>query len=343
MLSAAKHLTASAGNGCEILRFAQDDNVAPRPSPLTSRVLHHDGVGDAVIPIKTLLFAQHGWADTNQAMQRFGETVASPGSLVIAPNLGYVRTWLRIEPLIEIAEQEAARALAEHPRAGIRAVGHSMGGLIWIELLTRHPEWLARTERLVLIGCPVGGAELAGLLDPLGLMIGRDLRVDRRAKGEAIAAVVPTLTIVGDLFGPHDGTVSHESARLVNARFVLTPSASHAALRYSSLVSRLVRAFFEDPEPPATDLDDLVARIQAVPGIRAADPRLLRLARVVLMLGDGSTIRTLNAIPGQELVFVTDGEGRCVYAGSVPGSSRPALRQALDEAREQHRPTLLDP
>ena len=223
-------------------------------------------MADTPLPIETLLFAQHGWADNNQAMQRFGETVAPPGSLVIAPNLGYVRTWLRIEPLIEIAEHEAARALAEYPDARIRVVGHSMGGLIWIELLTRHPDWLARTDRLALVGCPVGGAVLAGLLDPLGLTIGRDLKVDRREKAEAIAAAVPTLTIVGDLLGPHDGTVSHESARVPHARFVLTPSASHASLRHSPLVARLVRAFFEEPNPPSTDLDALVAGIQAVPG-----------------------------------------------------------------------------
>jgi pimeloyl-ACP methyl ester carboxylesterase len=299
-------------------------------------------VSRAAIPIQTLLFAQHGWADTNQAMQRFGEAVASPGSLVIAPNLGYVRTWLRIEPLIEIVEHEAARALAEYPQARIRAVGHSMGGLIWIELLTRHPDWLARTDRLALVGCPVGGSELAGLLDPLGLTIGRDLRMDRRAKAEAIAAVVPTLTIVGDLFGPHDGTVTHESARVANARFVLTPSASHAALRTSPLVTRLVRAFFEEPTPPETDLADLVARIQGVPGIRTADPFLLRLANVVLLLADGSTVRTLNVIPGVELVFVTDGAGRCAYAGAVQSSNREALRRALEEAREHHRTALLD-
>jgi hypothetical protein len=300
-------------------------------------------VSNRPLQIETLLFAQHGWADTNQAMQRFGETVATPGSLVIAPNLGYIRSWLRIEPLIEIAEHQAVQALAEYPDARIRVVGHSMGGLIWIELLTRHPEWLGRVDRLALIGCPVGGAELAGILDPLGLTIGRDLRVDRRAKAEAIAAAVPTLTIVGDLFGPHDGTVSHGSARLENARFVLTPSASHAALRHSLVVTRLVRAFFEQPTPPTTDLDDLVTRIQAVPGIRAADSRLLRLSSVALMLLDGSTVRTLSVIPGVELVFVTDGEGRCAYAGAVSGSNRPALRQVLDEAREHHRSALLVP
>jgi pimeloyl-ACP methyl ester carboxylesterase len=309
---------------------------------MSARVRHHKNVANALIPIETLLFAQHGWADNNQAMQRFAETVAAPGSLVIAPNLGYVRSWLRMDPLIEIAEREAIRAMTEHPQARIRAIGHSMGGLIWIELLTRHPEWISRIDRLALVGCPVGGAELAGFLDPLGLTIGRDLRVDRRAKAEAVAAVIPTITIVGDLFGPHDGTVSHESARLVNARFVLTPSASHAALRYSPMVSRLVRAFFEQPSPPEIDLEALVARMQTVPGIRAADPLLLRLASVSLMLADGSTVRTLNVIPGVELVFVTDGEGRCVFAGAVPWSNRTALRQALDEAREHHRSILLD-
>ena len=85
-----------------------------------------------------------------------------------------------------------------------------------------------------------------------------------------------------------------------------------------------------------------MARIQAVQGIRAADSRLLRLASVVLILADGSTVRTLSVIFGLELVFVTDGEGRCVYAGAVPGSSRPALRQTLDEALEHHGPALPD-
>ena len=60
--------------------------------------------------IDTLLFAQHGWADTNQAMLRFGQEIAGPGDLVIAPNLGYVRTWLRIEPLIATVERGRLRS-----------------------------------------------------------------------------------------------------------------------------------------------------------------------------------------------------------------------------------------
>lgn len=298
-------------------------------------------MNDTRAPVETLLFAQHGWADDNRAMQRLGAAMEQPGARVIATNLGYVRTWLRIEPLIEIAEQAAQEALTEHPEARIRVIGHSMGGLIWIELLTRHPEWLVRTDRLALIGCPVGGAELAFMLDLGGLMIGRDLRVDRRARAEAVAAMVPTITIVGGLLGSHDGTVSHQSARLPNARFVQAPSASHATSRHSPWVTRLVRAFFEEPAPDAVDLGALVDRISAIPGIRPAEPRLMHLAQVDVMLADGTTIRTLNALLGLRMVFVADSEGQCRYAGSVPSSSRSALERTVSEIQAHYEPHLL--
>lgn len=292
-------------------------------------------------PVETLLFAQHGWADTNQAMERLGRALAQPGTRVIAPNLGYVRTWLRIEPLIQIAEEAAARALTEHPDARIRAVGHSMGGLIWIELLSRHPEWLSRIDRLALVGCPVGGADLAGILDPLGLTIGRDLRVNRREQAEAVATAVPTLSIVGDLMGQHDGTVSHESSRLANARFVVAPSASHAALRHSPWVTRLIRAFFDRPDPPATDCAAIIAELERIPGIRPAEPQLARFASIVLMLADGATVRLLNVMPGVDLVFVADGHGTCQYAGAVPWPRGATLRDALAAIREQTNGSVL--
>ena len=292
-------------------------------------------MSDGQPPIHTILFAQHGWADTNQAMQRLGESLAGPGTRVIAPNLGYVRTWLRMEPLIQTAEREAERAIAEHPHARVRVVGHSMGGLIWIELLTRHPAWLLHVDRLALVGCPVGGAELAGFLDPLGLTIGRDLRVNRRAQAEAVASMVPTLSIVGDLIGPHDGTVSHESSRLANARLVVAPSASHAALRYNPWVTRLVRSFFEQPDPPPADLAPIIAILQRVPGLLPAEPQLARFANVTLMLADGSTVRTQHAVPGVDLVFVADGQGTCHFAGAAPWPNGPALQAALDEVRRQ--------
>jgi pimeloyl-ACP methyl ester carboxylesterase len=290
-----------------------------------------------------LLFAQHGWADTNRAMQRFGETVAPPGALVIAPNLGYVRTWLRIEPLIETVERMAADALAQHPDAPMRVVGHSLGGLIWIELLARRPDWLARTDRLVLIGCPIAGAALAHLFDPFGLSIARDLKVDRRAQAEQVAAGVPTLSIVGDLLGPHDGTVSHDSARLRNARLVLAPSSTHAGLRRSSWAHLLTRSFFERGGSDETDLAALVGQIEAIPGIRTEESRLFRLARVAMMFADGTTIRLFDVMPGLEFVFVADGEGRCVYAGSLLWPKRGAVRRAFHEIRDRERSALLYP
>ena len=46
-------------------------------------------------------------------MLRFGQGVAPPGSLVIAPSLGYVRTWLRLEPLIARPGMVLSRAQLE--------------------------------------------------------------------------------------------------------------------------------------------------------------------------------------------------------------------------------------
>jgi pimeloyl-ACP methyl ester carboxylesterase len=291
---------------------------------------------------ETILVAQHGWADNNRAMLAFGREVASPTTMVIAPNLGYRRTWLRMAPLVDTAEQAVEQALQEHPAAVLRIVGHSMGGLIWIELLTRRSDWLQRTDRLVLIGCPVGGANLAAILDPLGLTIGRDLSVDRRALAEALTPSVPTLVIVGDLLGPHDGTVSHESARIANARFIRVPSSSHAGLRRSRWVTALVRAFLERAELPPLDLDAIVAQLQAAPRLRAVNGQMVQLASVRCMFEDGSTIRTLR-LPGHaEIVFVIDGAGECRYAGGVPWRDRRDLEAALRAIRTEHNDAIVD-
>jgi pimeloyl-ACP methyl ester carboxylesterase len=290
-----------------------------------------------------LLFAQHGWADTNQAMLRFGEEVASPGTRVVAPNLGYVRTWLRMDPLVAMVERVATQKLDEHPDARLQVVGHSMGGLIWIELLTRHPEWRERTDRLVLIGCPIGGAHLARILDPFGWSIARDLKVDRRSLAEEVAAAVPTLSIVGDLLGPHDGTISHESARLQNAPFVLAPASSHAGLRRSPWVSLLTRSFFAQGSMVETNLAAIVERIKAVPGVRPAEAQAFRLARIALMFADGATVRLFDVMLSMVLVFVADREGRCVYAGQVPWAGRADLREVLDEIERERRDALLYP
>jgi hypothetical protein len=52
-----------------------------------------------------ILYAQHGWADNNRAILDLAQKLATPKTLAIAPSLGYYRTWLRIQPLIEAVEK----------------------------------------------------------------------------------------------------------------------------------------------------------------------------------------------------------------------------------------------
>src|SRR4051794_25090341 len=132
-------------------------------------------------PPTRILFSQHGWADTNRQMLPFGRAVSGPETLVVATDLGYIRTWQRMAPMIDHVEREAATLLAAYPSAALQIVGHSMGGLIWLEVLGRHPSWLSRLTALVLIASPVRGTRLGRHLDPTGLSIGRDLHRDRRS------------------------------------------------------------------------------------------------------------------------------------------------------------------
>ena len=129
-----------------------------------------------------LLFAQHGWADTNQAMLTLAEALAAGEGQIVAPCLNYAMTWLRIAPLIDEVDALATATLVRQPDLPVRVVGHSMGGLIWLEVLNRHPEWWPRIEFLALVGSPVGGADLGRILDPLqvGVGIAADLGRDRR-------------------------------------------------------------------------------------------------------------------------------------------------------------------
>jgi pimeloyl-ACP methyl ester carboxylesterase len=280
-----------------------------------------------------LLFAQHGWADNQQTISRLAQEVATPHTRIIAPDLGYIKTWIRIAPLINLVESQAEEALSRHPTLPIRIIGHSMGGLIWLEVLHRHREWWPRIERLALVAVPVGGADLGRIFDPLGLGIGiaRDLGVNRRALAEAVAAEISTLVIAGDKDGGSDGTITLESVRFRHARLICIPGLAHHKLRSHPSVAGLLRDFWEHgAHKPLDDaMLDIVERLRALPGMTDAHRRDLRRARVHTFFRDGHTIRTWKNLVGVQHVFIADGEGQCLFAGFVGWLHARELRQTL--------------
>jgi pimeloyl-ACP methyl ester carboxylesterase len=121
---------------------------------------------------KLIIFSQHGMSDTNHAMDSLAHQVAPPHSHIVAPNLGFIQTHFAIEPLIQKVERSAAHAFAEYPDLPARIIATSLGGVIWVEVLSRHREWWSKIESLILLGSPIGGADLARIIDPFGWVLG---------------------------------------------------------------------------------------------------------------------------------------------------------------------------
>ena len=162
-------------------------------------------------------------------MVSMAKDLAADEAQIVAPSLNYAMTWLRIEPLVTAVEQQAMVALEEFPDRPWRIIGHSMGGLIWLELLNRRPDWRLRVEFLTLVASPVGGADLGRIIDPLqvGVGIAADLGKDRRPLAASIAAEIDTLVLAGDIDNGSDGTITLESTKVPNAQFVRLTGLSH--------------------------------------------------------------------------------------------------------------------
>ena len=89
------------------------------------------------------------------------------------------------------------------------------------QALSRHPEWWKRFESIVLLGSPIGGADLARIVDLFGWGIGiaKHLGQNRRVLAEQVTAKIPTLVIAGNITAGGDGTVPIESTKLKHAYF----------------------------------------------------------------------------------------------------------------------------
>lgn len=279
-----------------------------------------------------ILFAQHGWADDNRAMLALAKNLAPENTVIVAPCLNYAQTWLRIAPLIEAVEGTARQTLAQYPEVPLRIIGHSMGGLIWLELLDRYPEWWPRVSSLVLVASPIGGADLGRLFDPLslGLGIAADLGKNRRPLAEKIAVQIPTLAIAGDIDGGSDGTIPIESTKVAQAQFVCLPGLDHASLRNHPKVVSTILAFWQGAalSPPLT-FHSVIQALRAVPGMTDSHPRHFAQAKIWATFPDGSSLRIWRSPFGVTDVFVASADQQCLYSGFVGWLHSADLEKAL--------------
>ncbi len=269
-----------------------------------------------------ILFAQHGWADTSRDIGYLARSLTESSNPtrnpVYTPDLGLMNTWLAIAPLVTKVENIAIEAIARHPDLPLRIVGHSMGGLIWLEVLNHHPEWLPKVHSLILLGSPVGGSDLARLFDPFGWLplMARDLGKNRRPIAEAIAARVPTASIVGNIGNSTDGTVPIGCSQFAQASFICLDGLRHATLKNHSQVVAAIRQFWANPAiaPTQTDLaSQLVAKLRSL-DFTETNHQNFRYAKAIKTYADGTKLWTWTNLVGVTHIFVTTASDRCIYS-----------------------------
>ena len=282
-----------------------------------------------------LLFAQHGWADTGISISRLAQA-ADPHAKIIAPNLGFIDTFIRIDLLVDRLEQIASKAIENYANTPIKIVGHSMGGLIWLELLKRNPQWWHRVHSFILLGSPVGGSNIARAIDPLKIGIGmaRDLGKNRRDLAEKIARVIPTLSVASDIGMGTDGLVTVENTKFDYANWLVISDIPHSAMRYHPYMVSILQAFWANPQlglPPAENsLERSIRHLRSIPGMTDADYRNFGRSQIVANLPEDRTLHTWNNPFGVSYVYLGE-QRQCLYAGYVGMFHKSHLRRAIKE------------
>jgi pimeloyl-ACP methyl ester carboxylesterase len=149
------------------------------------------------------------------------------------------------------------RALAEL-RGTIHLVGHSLGGLLLLKLLERHPD--PRYGRVVLMGTPYFGSHVARLLNrtaPTRFLLGESIRsgmlLDRPRWDEKtpLGVLIGSRGVGGGLLAPglprpHDGMVSVSEAVVPGATDTIVLKVNHTEMLFSGEAARQVVAFLRD-------------------------------------------------------------------------------------------------
>jgi hypothetical protein len=216
-----------------------------------------------------------------------------------------------------------------------------MGGLIWLEVLDRHPEWWTRVDGVVLLGSPIGGVRLAHLADPLNLAIGRDLKVNRRPVASRLAQRMRLLSIAGKSDATGDGVVQVADAQAPGVRTMVLPGVDHRGLRSNRLVLRLAREFFRNEPAAGPPHEALVARLRAIPGMTDSRPRSVFRPPLAILFRDGTTLlagRTLLGVD-EVVLFAPDATPR--YAGYVGWQGADQFRRGLQALHDAYADAIL--
>jgi hypothetical protein len=289
-----------------------------------------------------LLFAQHGWANNNYEISQIAQSLASENTVIIAPSLGWLNTWISMKLLINKLEKIALNYITQYPYIPIRIIAHSMGGLIWLELLNKHPEWWGKIESLILITSPIGGADLARIIDPLGLGIGtaKDLGKNRRKLAEKIAQSIPTLIIASDLDRGSDGMITIESMKFRYAHYTCLTGIHHAIMKNHPQVARKIKEFWQNPHIPHHDYTDLshqlIAELQSVTGMTDGHYRDFERSQVYIEFPQGITLNTWTNPLLVDHVFVGNQQKECLYSGFVGLIHKRKLQQKLRDIKSKY-------
>lgn len=166
---------------------------------------------------------------------------------------------------VEVGLDDNVRLLAEFigdaPGDTLHLVGHSLGGLLALHLLERHP--LERPGRVVCLGSPLRGSSAARAMatlpfgeEILGATI-RDAVLNGSMKewrgAREVGVIAGTLAaglglVLENLPGPNDGTVAVEETRLPGIKDHLEVAVSHTGLLVSEVVASQTAYFLRHGE-----------------------------------------------------------------------------------------------
>ena len=158
--------------------------------------------------------------------------------------------------LSENADRLAVR-LAPVP-GPIHLVGHSLGGLLLLRLLERHPD--PRYGCVVLMGTPYHGSHVARLLAsaaPTRYLLGASIRRGLLAERPQWDGRTPLGVLIGSrgvgggllapgLPRPHDGMVAVSEAVVPGATDTVVLKVNHTEMLFSREAARQVAAFLRD-------------------------------------------------------------------------------------------------